>query len=232
MITRALAEDLRHLREDCGLSQRALARRAGVAQSVISRVESATEVPSVETYARLAAGLGGDLSIRIYPNTGPAIRDRHSARMSEAMLRLAHSGLTSIPEVGVRSPVRGWIDLVLVDRAASVLIATEFESIPRRLEQMIRWARAKADALESAAGYPFGMTQPPVVHRLLVLRETRANRSLVASFRETVSAAYPSDPWRSLAALRGETSWPGSAVVWARDMRDGSMALRAATKMG
>lgn len=225
-ITRALAEELRHLRDDCGMSQRSLSERSGVAQSVISRIESAVEVPSIETYARLAGGLGGDLSIRVYPNTGPMIRDRHSARMTEALLRMAHSGLVALPEVGVRNPVRGWIDTLLVDAAAVTLIATEFESMPRRLEQLIRWARAKADALSSAVGFPFGLRDPPTVHRLLVIRDTEANRTLAATFATTLRAAYPADPWQLLAALRGDAAWPGSACIWAHEGRAGTVDLR------
>lgn len=44
----------------------------------------------METYARLAAALGADLSARLYPNTGPAIRDRHQAGIPEALLALLH----------------------------------------------------------------------------------------------------------------------------------------------
>ena len=225
-VSRALAIELRHLREDCGLSQRALASIAGVPQSVISRVESSLEVPSIETYARLATGLGGDLSIRIYPNTGPAVRDRHQARIGEALVTMAAPGWTPFPEVGVRHPVRGWIDFVLVDRTSAVVLATEIESMPRRMEQVIRWSSAKAEALPSAPGYPFGARTTPAVHRLLIVRDTQANRTIGALFQASIKAAYPADPWHALAALRGETQWPGSAVLWARDQTKGRIELR------
>jgi len=220
-ITRGLAVELRQLREDCGMSQRGLSALAGVPQSVISRVESALEVPSIETYARLATGLGGDLSIRIYPRTGPTIRDRHQARIGEALVKLSAPRWRSFPEVGVHHPVRGWIDFVLRDTQTPVVVATEIESLLRRIEQLLRWSAAKADALPSSTGYPFGAPSDPTIHRLLVIRDTKANQSIAALVEATMKAAYPADPWVAIAALRGDTPWPGSAMVWAREVSSG-----------
>src|SRR5665811_1575111 len=87
-LSRGLAEDLRRLREDAGVSQRALGQAAGVDPSLISRIESSGIRPSLETCCRLAAALGLDLSLRLFPNTGPAIRDRHQAGIVEAVLAI------------------------------------------------------------------------------------------------------------------------------------------------
>jgi transcriptional regulator with XRE-family HTH domain len=53
-----------------GVSQSALARRTGVPQPAISRIESGQEVPSLERYRRLLAGLGltADLELRSLGN--------------------------------------------------------------------------------------------------------------------------------------------------------------------
>src|SRR5450755_854622 len=72
---RSLAEVLIGLRLDAGLSQGTVARAAGVSRPYLSAIEAALRTPTVEVLARLAAALGGDLSIRIYPGTGPALRD-------------------------------------------------------------------------------------------------------------------------------------------------------------
>jgi hypothetical protein len=121
-------------------------------------------------------------------------------------------------EVGVRHPVRGWIDVVLADIGASLAIATEIESSPRRLEQVIRWSRAKAEALPSSPSWPLGLASPsPTIDRLLVLRDTRANRELFDEFETSVRTAYPGDPWQALASLRGDAPWPGASMVWAAE---------------
>jgi transcriptional regulator with XRE-family HTH domain len=199
-VARTLAEDLRRLREDAGVSQRALARASGVDQSVISRAEADLEVPGLETYARLAAALGADLSARLYPNTGPAIRDRHQARIVRALIRGLHDRWRVWPEIGVRQPVRGWIDAVLVDANQPLAVATEVESSLTRLEQAIRWSTAKADALDSSRAWPFGVAgQRPVVDRLLVVRATRATREVAEVLRRNVASCRSR---RSLASTR------------------------------
>ena len=82
----ALASEMRALREDAGISQRAVAHAAGLAQSSLSGIEGGQTEPSLETLGRLAAVLGCDLSVRLFPNTGPAIRDRFQARIVEALI--------------------------------------------------------------------------------------------------------------------------------------------------
>ena len=227
-IVKDLALEIKRLRMDAGVSQRALGRAAGVDQSVISRIEASLEAPSIETCARLDAALGADLSMRLFPNTGPAIHDRHQARIVEALIRDLDGRWQAWPEVGVLSPVRGWIDIVLVDRLHAMAVATKVESTIHRLEQAIRWSNAKADALDSSRVWPFGITgQTPSISRLLILRATRTNRELAASFAETFRAAYPGDPRHALASLRGTSTWPGGTLLWAVDRR-GGIAIAAA----
>lgn len=58
---------LRSVRARAGLSQRALAARAGTAQSVVARIELGVTSPSVETLARLVRAAGFDLDLRYRP---------------------------------------------------------------------------------------------------------------------------------------------------------------------
>jgi transcriptional regulator with XRE-family HTH domain len=69
-LRRRLAEDVHRLRLDVGASQRAVARLAGVDQALVSRLESGSQEPTLESYSRIAAALGADLAARVYPNTG------------------------------------------------------------------------------------------------------------------------------------------------------------------
>jgi len=232
-LVRDLADDFRRLREDAGVTQRALARAAGVDQAVISRLESGQGRPTIETYARLSAALGSDLSVRVFPNTGPAIRDRHQARISEAIIRAIDRRWTAVPEVGVRQPVRGWIDLALVDRSNAIVVAVEVQSALHRLEQLVRWSNAKAEALPSAHGWPFGLPSDnaPAVTKLLVVRSTASTRAVVTAFESTVSTAYPGDRVQALAALEGRATWPGSSLIWAVDRNDGGVDLRAEVRV-
>ncbi|MGH2922560.1 MAG: helix-turn-helix domain-containing protein [Solirubrobacterales bacterium] len=51
-------DTLRRARESRGVSQSSLARRTHIPQPAISRIERGREIPSLERWARLFAGLG------------------------------------------------------------------------------------------------------------------------------------------------------------------------------
>lgn len=70
---RAFGEDVRRQREDAGVSQRGLARAAGISQSHAAAIEAGTVKASLETYGAISAALGGFVSLRLVPGTGPPI---------------------------------------------------------------------------------------------------------------------------------------------------------------
>ena len=210
-----LAEDLLRLCEDAGVSQRALARGSGVSQAYIARILAGRSAPSIETYARLAIPLGADLSARLYPTTGPTIRDRHQARILEGLLGTLDKRWHPFTEVAVRRPGRGWIDCALHDARAQVLVAAEIQSGLPRLEQLIRWSTEKASSLPSWEGWQH-FEVAPTVSRLLIVRRTRATVDVANDFARQLLVAYPAHPDDALAALTGDRPWPGPALVWAR----------------
>ncbi len=68
---------LRQLRTERGLSQRALARRCGLSQSTLSRLESGlAQGVRVAWIARLLAGL--DTTIRLLPDERPLLERSHA----------------------------------------------------------------------------------------------------------------------------------------------------------
>ncbi len=66
-MTTDLGITLRRERLRRGVSQSALARRTGVPQPAISRIEGGTEVPSLERFGRLVSGLGLRLDLGLEP---------------------------------------------------------------------------------------------------------------------------------------------------------------------
>ena len=189
----------------------------------LSRILAGKAKPTLETYAKLAVPLGADLATRLYPNTGPTIRDRHQARIFETLLAFIGGNWRPHPEASVWKPVHGAIDAVLHDRRAELVVASEIESDVRRIEQTVRWSKEKAEALPSWAGWPAVLgpgAAAPQVSQLLVVRRTRANERIAREFAHQLALAYPAHPEDALAALRGEAAWPGSALVWARIEKD------------
>ena len=212
-----LAQDIRRMREDAGLSQTRLADVAGITQGYLSRIEDREVAPTLETYGQIAAALGADLACRLYPNTGPALRDRHQASIEQAILAQLHRRWERRLEVAVRRPARGWVDLVLHDRVERLVIACEIESELRRLEQLLRWTTEKAASLPSSDGWTYPLDSPPAISRLIVVRATRRTREIVRALDAVIAAAFPASPVDALAALRGDGGWPGPALLWAHE---------------
>jgi transcriptional regulator with XRE-family HTH domain len=188
-----LGRDLLRIRTDAAATHGQVAALAGIDRSHYSRIEAGTANPSLETLTAIATALGADVSVRIYPGTGPRLTDRHQARMIEAILRSLGADWRPHVEVPVSRPVRGVIDAVLerpAERPAErLLVATEAYSELRRLEQQIRWSADKAASLGSSD--LVGPGPAFAVSRLLVLRSTAATRELARQFESTMRAAYP-----------------------------------------
>jgi transcriptional regulator with XRE-family HTH domain len=208
-----LVEDLVQAREDAGISRPRLATEAGISRRYLDQIEAGGTFPSLEIYQRLASALGADLFARIYPNTGPALRDRHQARILEVALAVLHPRWTRFGEVAVREPSRGWIDLVLHEPIERILIAAEIQSELRRLEQLVRWCVEKADSLPSWEGW-MQLRDRPSISRLLPVRRTRTTQAVAREFARQLRLAYPARPDDALASLTGTAPWPGPAMVW------------------
>jgi transcriptional regulator with XRE-family HTH domain len=209
----AAAADLERLMLDSGISTAALARAAKVDDSYLARILDGRVSPSLGTYGRLADAIGADLSLRLYPNTGPALRDRHQAGILETLLAMLHPRWHAFIEVAVRRPSKGWIDAALHDPRTSWLVATEIQSELRRLEQQIRWADEKAASLSSWEG--FEHLGAPTVSKLLIVRRTRTTRAIADEHRHQLRTAYPADGRDAIVALTSATAaWPGAALLW------------------
>jgi transcriptional regulator with XRE-family HTH domain len=74
---------LREARLGAGLSQRALARRAGTSQPAVARYERGAATPSWETLQRLATACGRRVTI-----SAETIPDPHDVELAELLLRL------------------------------------------------------------------------------------------------------------------------------------------------
>ena len=213
-----MVEDIERMCADAGITLETLANASGVPPSYLRRIMAGAARPSIETYAKLSMPLGADLATRLYPNTGPLVKDRHQARVVEALLSVLHPRWRVATEVAVRQPSRGWIDVVINDRRAGQILAVEVESDVRRIEQQVRWASMKAAALPAWDQWPTDPT--PSISQVLIVRQTRSTRRTAREFASQLAVAYPAHPEDALAALTGTVAWPGAALIWARIERD------------
>jgi transcriptional regulator with XRE-family HTH domain len=225
-VRRALGGDLRTAREDAGVTQASLARTVGISAAHLCGIEAGRAEASTEVLVRIADALGASVSVRVFPGTGPRIRDHISAAITDALIRELHPRWRRFPEVPVYRPVRGVIDVVLHDSAAGLLVASEIQSELRRLEQIVRWSNQKRDALPSADLWQFAANDAaPATSSLLVIRSTRANRAIVDDAVALLTATYPAGTANVAAALRGLAPWPGPGIVWATVEASGARIL-------
>lgn len=218
---RAIGQEIRLLREDAGITQARLARAAGISRAHLCGIESGQSEASLGALTGLSHALGASVSIRLYPGTGPRVRDHLQATIVEAMLRQLHRRWKRFLEVPVYRPVRGVIDLVLHDPGSGQFVATEVHSEIRRLEQVLRWGNEKRNALPSAELWQFAATDArPTVSGLLVVRSTHTTRTVVEQHAATFEAAFPAPAAAVWASLTAEAPWPGSGLIWT-SVRDG-----------
>jgi transcriptional regulator with XRE-family HTH domain len=197
------------------VSQRALAAEAGVDHTLLSLIERGLREPSITVLTAIGAALGADVSVRLYPTTGPRVRDPIQARIIETLVGIVHQRWDRLLEVSVLRPARGFIDLVLVDRPPLHVICTEVQSEFHRLEQLIRWTNEKANSIQTAEFWD-QLPAVPKVERLMVVRSTRTNGEIALRFGETLRIAFPASVSLAFRALTSaDQPWPGAALIWA-----------------
>ena len=214
-VNRAAVLDIDRLRQDAGMSVRRLAQEASIDAGYLSQLFAGLRSPSTAVLVALTTVLGADLSIRVYPTTGPTVRDAIQARIGEELLRIAAPTWKRSIEVPIYRPARGFIDIVFDEPLQSVTVATEIQSRIDRLEQQIRWAQDKAQSLPSADLWRF-IDQERSISRMLVLRSSQATRAMARRFSSTLAAAYPAPTQKVFTALTVPGApWPGSGILWA-----------------
>lgn len=137
--------DIDRQRRDAGISARTLAVAAGVDAGYLSQIFAGTREPSIAVLSALSGVLGATLSVRVYPNTGPTIRDGIQARIVEELLRVVAPTWRPSIEVAVTRPARGVIDVVFEHSTSPIFVATEVHSRIDRLEQQVRWAEREGE---------------------------------------------------------------------------------------
>jgi len=194
-------------REEAGISRVELARAAGIDHAYLWKIETGRANPSVDVLVALAAPLGADVGIRLFPTTGPRLLDRFQAPMLEALMRALDERWLAEPEVPVRE-AHGVLDLVLRESGHGTVIACECHSELRRLEFAIRRLAEKAAALSDVDGSGRDAS------RMLLLRSTSETRRIANLYQATLAAAFPARTADAVAALTGNAPWPGAAIVW------------------
>lgn len=176
-----LGREVRDARIRAGLSQPVVGRAVGMSAAQISRIERAClALLALEDLAGIAAVLGFDLSIRMFP-VGDPIRDAAQQALLERLRIRLHPSLAwraevPLPIIGDR---RAW-DAVI--RGPGFAVGVEAET---RLHDM--QALARRLALKRRDGGTDAV--------ILLVADTRHNREALAASRESMRVDLPGDTY-------------------------------------
>ena len=199
-LARAVGTELREARIALGLSQRTVARAAGVSASQLGRLErDENRKPFLGLICRAARVLGLQTSLKLYPG-GVPVRDAPQLALLarfEALLA-APLGMRREVPVPIEGDPRAW-DAVIVGVAE--LCFTEGES---RLGDMQAVARRIELKLRDD---PRGSVV------ILVVARTRHNEQVLREHRESLRAQLPLDGAAIARALRAGRIPPASGII-------------------
>jgi transcriptional regulator with XRE-family HTH domain len=201
------AHELVAARAVSGLTQRQMARRAGVSQSLVSLAERGLTVPSLDTIHRLAVATGHDLVVRLYPADGVRLRDSGQLEVAEVIRAAASPTWRVRLEVPVGVPPdRRAVDMVL--DGPSGLVAVEVERALLDFQAQLRAAQLKRVAMAERLDRS--------VNLVIAVPDTRRNRGAVLSHRSLVAGALSVPSKQLWACLRSGTSVGGDGLLWVR----------------
>jgi transcriptional regulator with XRE-family HTH domain len=200
---RALGEELRDQRLALGLSQRVVAEGAQISRARLSRIEGGKVpgLPIVEA-SQIAATLGLDLVVRVYPGAEPLRDAAHSERLmrllKQARTPLSYQLEVPLPALPDRPEQRAW-DAVI--RGGGARTAVELEMRLRDGQALERRINLKR-------------RDDPTEAFILLVADTRTNRRILAEGTDLFGDLPRLRPSRVHAALNaGEIPPSGILLV-------------------
>lgn len=195
-----IAAAIREARMTHGISQAAVARAVRIPQSELSLIERGKRASvSLRTLVRLCAVVGLDLSCRAF-SAGAPIRDIAHLELLDRLRKALASTWSWRSEVPfpIQGDRRAW-DRVM--RNGPLAIAVEAETRPRDLQSLERRLELKR-------------RDGGVDRLILVMRESKWNRTLVRSDPAGLSAAFPIPGPVALRALADGRDPGGDAIIF------------------
>ena len=196
----ACGEELRQTRLALGLSQRSVAKAAGISPSKLGRIERCqVRDPSLVAVCRAARGLGLEASLRLFP-AGSPVRDAPQLALEGRFERLLGPGLRMPREVVLPSPgdLRAW------DGAISSIEALVFMDAETRLGDMQALARRLEAKLRD---------DPRSTVVILVVARTAHNLRVLREHREVLRALLPLDGAAIARSLRAGRLPTASGII-------------------
>jgi transcriptional regulator with XRE-family HTH domain len=206
--------DLRQARVGAGLSLAHVARAVGRSPSQVSRIERGlSSATSIGQLVAIGGAVGLDVRVRTYPGPDP-VRDIAQQRLLERLRRRCHPSLrlrVEIP-IGPTGDFRAWDGWI--DRFAPDLGSELGDQISEPANLAVEAESRIADGQAFLRRLAIKMRDGRIGTVLVIVADTRANRSAVAAIRLVAGDMFPVDARAALAALAAGRHPGGSALVF------------------
>ena len=202
---RRMGAELRTARAKLRMSDREVARRAGVSRSTVARLEHGDPAMRVDTLTAVMAAAGLDLVLQAYEGATLSLRDTGQMDIAEVIRSAAGDSWRPVTEVAA-GPYGRSADLVLY--SAEEVIHVEIERGAADFQAQERSAKRKREALASGEGRP--------VRLVLVIEDTRSNRAALAPHEALIRSQYPATSREIMSALRNGRPLGRDGLLWIR----------------
>jgi transcriptional regulator with XRE-family HTH domain len=205
-LARRYGRELRLARMTSGLTQRDLARLAGVSQQVVSRAELGDPGVALEIRCRLAAACGHEVAVRLFPVSTVTLRDSGQLSIAQTLIAAARPPWSHRLEVPVGQDDR---------RAADVLFAhpeevaeVEIERALVDFQAQLRAGQLKRDAIAAREGRP--------VRLVIAAPDSQTVRQRLRPFSEVIARTLPASSRRVWQSLRSGRPIGADGLVFVR----------------
>jgi transcriptional regulator with XRE-family HTH domain len=187
------------------LSQRELARRAGVATSTVIRIEAGDAGLQLDTAVAVGAAAGVAVVLRAFPGPTPKLRDSGQLGIAQQLVAIAHPGLRPRLEVPAGEFGRS-ADLLFL--GIEEILHIEIERVAVDYQAQYRSALAKRDHLAAIHSRP--------VRLILAFEDTPRNRAALRPHLEVITGQLPAGSRQILGSLRSGRPLGTDGLLWVR----------------
>ena len=212
-LAREFGREIRSARHTLAISQRDLARRAGVATSTIIRIEDGDVGVQLDTAVAVGTAVGVDVVLRAYPGPTPRLRDSGQLTIAQQLMAIAHPQLRGQLEVPAGEFGRS-ADLLFL--GPDEILHIEIERLAVDYQAQYRAALAKRDHLASLHARP--------VRLILAFEDSPRNRAALRPHLDLIQSQLPAGSRQILASLRSGRPLGTDGLLWVRRKPSGSPA--------
>lgn len=203
-----VAGEVKAARAHRGDTRKVVGARAGVSADSVRRVEIGDPHVQLNTLCGVGEAVGLDVVVRVYPRSGPSLRDAGQLTVAQILRSVAHR--TWHFEVEVSAGVHGEaIDVCMF--GPTEILAIEIDRLLLDFQDQYRRNSIKREHVAQHHRRP--------VRLVMVVQDTDRNRHAVQAHRAFIQSVLPAGSREVLASLRSGKPLMRDGILWIRPDR-------------